>query len=68
MPELKPSVQPIYSVDQIPGTMPIRFMPLARYNSRISEGIVHEDDFVDKMKALQKEYDSWYLRTYGRKY
>lgn len=39
--------------------MPARFMPLARYNTRVSEGIVHTGEYAGRMRALQREYDTW---------
>jgi hypothetical protein len=39
--------------------MPERFNELAGYNSRLSEGIVHEPRYVARMAALQADFNAW---------
>lgn len=42
--------------------MPERFKELAKYNTRVSLGIVHTKEYQLRMKILQKDYWYW-IRT-----
>lgn len=44
-------------------TMPRKFDPLARYNSERTRGIVHTPEWVEQMKALQREFDEWNVKA-----
>ena len=35
------------------------FNELAGYNSRVSEGVVHTEEYSKKMKKLQKQFNKW---------
>lgn len=37
-----------------------RYLPLAVYNSEVERGIVHTDEWKQKMSKLQSEYDRAY--------
>lgn len=39
--------------------MPARFEALAAYNARVSQGVVHQPAYVERMAALQAEFDEW---------
>lgn len=42
-----------------------RFSELAEYNSEIGRGIIHTQEFCDRMKTLQKEYNKKSIRFYS---
>ena len=39
--------------------MPNVYEELAEYNSRVSKGIVHTEEYSERMRKLQKEFDEW---------
>ena len=43
--------------------MPLRFNELAKYNTSISEGIVHTKTYIKMMNKLQEEYNLWIGRV-----
>lgn len=44
-------------------SMPMKFSELSGYNERVAEGVVHTDEYADRMKVLQAEYDRWARET-----
>jgi hypothetical protein len=42
-----------------PKSMPRMFDPLARYNSEVSRGLVHTDEYRAQMVSLQALFDEW---------
>ena len=45
--------------------MPQRFEELAGYNSRKSQGIQHDPEYVARMAVLQADFDRWTEPTRG---
>ena len=39
--------------------MPDRFYPLATYNAEVSRGVIHTDEYRERMAALQSDFDEW---------
>ena len=39
--------------------MPARFNELAAYNTRKSQGVLHEPEYVARMAALQEDFNNW---------
>jgi hypothetical protein len=36
-----------------------RFQELAEYNTRVSKGIVHTPEYVERMRLEQEAFDKW---------
>lgn len=47
--------------------MPDKFVPLAYYNSEVSRGVVHTEEYATQMAALQSEFDEWMRASLGVK-
>ena len=39
--------------------MPIKFRELAGYNTRVSNGIMHTEEYKKRMKRLQIKFNKW---------
>ena len=46
--------------------MPERFNELAAYNTRVSQGIVHTVEYVERMAVLQAAFNEWNRRQVCR--
>jgi len=58
----RPYIHPRFGecASRSPRSMPLRFNPLAAYNGRVGQGIIHTEAKRREMAELQREFQEWH--------